>query len=163
MSFLFAIANFKVTDLFNTVGAPIGVIIAGTIFLQFLSSKYVGLFCTFAQLTKEYREHQKTAPRHTPLVTQIAIYRRRLWLLTWASWVAACALVILILPIIAGLLSLAFPEFITLKEIGLFCLVLGMCLIGGGVALELSESIVARHEIREELADLDEEARKCDC
>jgi hypothetical protein len=163
MNPLFGFENFKVTDLFNTVGAPIGVIIAGTIFLQFLSSKYVGLFSTFAQLTKEYREHQRTAPRHTPLVTQISIYRRRLWLLCWASWMAACALLTLILPIIAGLLSLAFPEILALKKIGLYFLVAGMCLIGGGVALEFWESVVARHEIREEMADLDEEAKKCAC
>lgn len=160
---LFAIADFKVTDLFNTVGAPIGVIIAGTIFLQFLSSKYCGLFTTYAQLTQEYRQHHREEPRHTPLICQIGIYHRRLWLLCWASWVAGLALIILILPIMAGMLSLAYPELMYLKVVGLICLFVGMFLIGTGVFLELWESIVACQEIREQMADLDAEAKQECC
>jgi hypothetical protein len=38
-----AVSDYKLTDLRSTAGATIGVITAGTIFLQFLISKYADL------------------------------------------------------------------------------------------------------------------------
>lgn len=49
------VAEYKLTDLLSSAGATIGVIIAGTIFLQFLNTKYDQLAGRYRELTKEYR------------------------------------------------------------------------------------------------------------
>ncbi|HEX4607740.1 MAG TPA: DUF2721 domain-containing protein [Urbifossiella sp.] len=153
---MFDASDYKLTDLLGSAGATIGVIIGGTIFLQFLSSKYVELANRLRELTREYRERKGDEPRHGPLADVIRIYRRRLMLLIRASWLAGGALLFFLAAVLAGGLSMAYPPVVAFKAVGSVGLLIGLLLIGAGVALELWESVLARHEIRDELADLDD-------
>jgi len=49
------------------------------------------------------------------------------------------------------------------KAIGSVSLLLGLVLMAAAVSLELAESVMARKEILEEIADLDEETRQLAC
>lgn len=155
-----SVSDYKLTDLLSSAGATIGVIIGGVIFLQFLSSKYVELANRYRDLTKAYREREGGDGRHGPLQYLIRVYRDRLWLLNRASWLAAAALLFFIAAVLAGGLSMAFPAAVAFKAIGSAGLLIGLILIGAAVTLELWESVLTRHEISSEVADLDHEAKK---
>lgn len=154
------ISDYKLTDLLSSAGATIGVIIGGVIFLQFLSSKYVELANRYRDLTKDYRDGRGGNERHGPLRYLIQVYHRRLWLLVRASWLAGAALLGFIIAVLAGGLSVAFPAVVTFKAVGSIGLLLGLLLIGAGMTVELWESVLARHEIGSEVADLDEPSKK---
>jgi hypothetical protein len=157
---LLTVAPYKLTDLLSSAGATIGIIIAGTIFLQFISTKHTELSGRYRQITGEYRGVNCEHGRHAPLRSQIWIYRRRLTLLNWASWFGAVALMCFLLAVMAGGFSLLYPPVVTIRTIGTAGLLTGMFLIGVAVFLELAESILSRKELVEEIADLDEEARQ---
>lgn len=154
------IAEYKLTDLLSSAGATIGVIIAGTIFLQFLSSKFTELGERYRELTQEYRGVSGEQTRHKPLRTQIRNYRHRLVLLNRASWLAAVALLCFLAAVLAGGLSLAFPPIRAFKVVGTAGLGAGLVLVAVAVALELCESVAARREILEEISDLDDEVKR---
>jgi|SRR5579883_589174 len=153
---LLEVASYKLTDLLNAAGATIGIIIGGTIFLQFLSSKADQLVTRYRGLTSEYRGQKPEGKRHAPLQSQISLYRRRLLLLIWASWLAGTALLFFLIAVLAGGASMLYPSVEVFKVIGTTGLALGLLLIFGGVALELWESILSRQELNEEVADLDD-------
>ncbi len=157
---LMAIAEYKLSDLLSSAGATIGVIIAGTIFLQFLSTKYTELAGRLREITSEYRGVGDNHGRHAPLQSQIKGYRRRLGLLNWASCLGAVALLCFLVAVLAGGLSLAFPPVRTIKAVGTVGLLVGLLLMAAAVTLELVESILARQEIWDEICDLDEEVRR---
>jgi hypothetical protein len=143
----------------SSAGATIGVILAGTIFLQVLSTKYTELSGRYREIAGEYRGVTGERDRHGPLRSQIQTYRLRLALLNRASWMGAVALLCLLSAVQAGGLSLIFPPVRAFKAIGTIGLYVGLLLMSAAVTLELVESIMAREEIGDEVADLDDEAR----
>jgi len=153
------VAAYKLTDLLSSAGATIGVIIAGTIFLQFLSTKYTELSKQYREITGEYRRLTGDHCRHGPVRTQIQVLHRRLVLLNRASWLGAVALLCLLSAVLAGGVSMLFPDWRTVLALGTAGLLAGLTLIGAAVAMELYETILAGAEIGEEVADLDEDAR----
>lgn len=155
--------EYKLTDLLSTAGATIGIIIAGTIFLQFINTKYLDLSGRYRELASEYRGVPGEHGRHAPLRSLIQRYRRRLVLLNRASWISAVALLCLLVAVLLGGLSILFPPIVALRAAGTFGLMLGLLLIAIAVFMNLMESIMARAEIGDEIADLDEEARQAAC
>lgn len=156
---LLVIANFDLKEILGSASAAIGIIIAGAIFLSFLSGKYAGLLGRYSQFTGEYRSHDGDGPRHGAVRTQISFYHRRLWLLGRATWCGGAAMLSLLIAVLAGALSIVLPHIASWKWIGSAGLFLGLGCMGIGVFLDLWENILARHEIGVEVADLDDEAR----
>jgi hypothetical protein len=154
------VSEYKLTDLLGSAGATVGVMIFGTIFLQFLSTKYVQLAGRYRQLTTEYRNGGAGESRHTILQSEIGLYRRRLRLINWGSWLAALALLCFLLAVLVGGLSMIFPPVVWLKAIGTIVLFPGLGLIGAAVLLELVESILGRRELSHAVEDLDDPARR---
>jgi hypothetical protein len=152
-------SDFKLEDLLSSAGATAGIIIAGMIFLQFLSSKYTELCGRYRELAVEYRDCCEDKPRHGPLQSEIRMYRRRLSLMNRASAVAAIALMGFLLAVLAGWGSILLPRWTFFKHIGIVSLLAGLALVAAAVAIELFEIILARHELHEETADLDDHAR----
>lgn len=153
------VSEYKLSDLLSSAGATIGIIIAGTIFLQFLSTKYTELIGQLRVIASEYRGKPDDQPRHGPLQGQIRLYRRRLVLLNWAATLGAVALLSLLAAVLAGACSMVYPSLRAIKTVGTVGLVVGLIIITAAVALELAETIMARKEIFEEIADLDDQAR----
>jgi hypothetical protein len=61
--------------------------------------------------------------------------------------------------VLTGGLSVLYPPQRIYKLIGTGGLFAGLALIGGAVSIELIEIILARHELGDESADLDDRAR----
>ncbi|MBX9677256.1 MAG: DUF2721 domain-containing protein [Gemmataceae bacterium] len=154
------IAEFKLTDLLSGAGATIGVIIAGVIFLQFLSSKYNELLNRYHTLTSDYRKGGAAETRHGILQSQIRLFRLRMRLINWASWIAAGAVNFFIIAVIAGGMSMVFPEAGIVKWIGACGLFLGLIAIAAAVFVKLYESVLARHDGNDEAGDLDDPAKR---
>lgn len=155
--------DYKLTDLLSTAGATIGIIIAGTIFLQFINTKYMDLAGRYRDLAKEYRGVPGEHGRHGPLRSLIRRYRRRLVLLNRAAWIAAVALLAFLSAVLVGGLSILFPPIVALRTTGTAGLMGGLILIAVAVLLNLIETVMARVEIGDEIADLDDEARQVAC
>lgn len=142
--------DYKLTDLLGAAGSTIGIIIAGAIFLQFLTTRYVDISGRFRALTGEYREGKLSGAREASLRTQIRLYRTRLQLVNWASWLGAGALLLFLLTLICGGLSLIWPAQVAFKVGGTVGLFLGLGSIMAAVVMHLVESFIARQEIAEE-------------
>jgi hypothetical protein len=155
----FSVSEYKLTDLLTSSGATIGVIIAGTIFLQFMSTKYTDLCSRYRELTGEYRGRREGEPRHGPLQSQIRMYRRRLMLMNRASCLAAVALLCFLVAVLAGGMSILQPPQRAYKFIGTASLFSGLILIAAAVALGIVETVLSRHELGDEIADLDDHVR----
>jgi hypothetical protein len=153
-------SGFKLTDLLSSAGSTIGIIISGTIFLQFMSTKYIELIGRYRELTCEYRGRKAGEVRHSLLQSQIRVLRRRLSLMNRASQLAAVALMSLIVAEMAGGISVLFPPVRAMKAVGTAGLFIGLVLICCAVALELTESLMSRNELGEEVGDLDDSARE---
>jgi hypothetical protein len=152
-------SGFKLIDLLSGAAATIGIIIAGTIFLGFLSSKGSELASRYRALTSEYRSGGAAEVRHGVLQGQICQYRRRLRLMNWAFWVATVALECFLASVLAGGINMVYPSLPLVTGIGVVGLFTGMVLMGIALALELFESVLSRGEIVDEVNDLDEPAR----
>lgn len=151
--------DYKLTDLLSSAGATIGIIIGGTIFLQFLSTKFTELTGSLRSLTADYRNRTDDEPRHAPLRRQIRLYGRRLVLLYWGATLGAVALLSLLGSVFSGALSMIFPSSRTIQLLGTGTLIVGLLLVAAAVTLELVETVIARREITDEIADLDDEAK----
>ena len=81
-------------------------------------------------------------------------------LLSRALWLAAVALLCLLLAALSGGLSMIYPPVVQIRTVGTTALLAGLLLIGIAVAIDLTESIMARKEIEYEIADLDDEVRQ---
>ena len=80
-----------------------------------------------------------------------------------ASWLAAVALLSLLAAVLIGGLSMLYPPVVAFKNAGTFTLMAGLFLIAVAVFLNLMESVMARTEIGDEIADIDDEARQAQC
>lgn len=156
-------AEYQLTDLLSSAGATIGVIIAGTIFLQFLSTKYTELAGRLREITNTYRAVDCEQGRHAPLQSLIRGYRRRLDLLSWASTTAAVALLCFLTAVMAGGLSMVRTGSRIVDRVGEVGLLLGLLMMAAGVLLELIENVLSRQEIGDEIADLDDDVKRRAC
>lgn len=156
---LLHVSEYKLTDVLSSAGATIGVIIAGTIFLQYLSTRYADLGSRYRDLTGEYRGRREDEPRHGSLQPQIRLYRRRLKLMNRATELAAVALLCFLVAVLAGGLSILNPPFRLFKVIGTAGVFGGLVLTAGAVSIQLWETMLARHELGDEIADLDDQIR----
>ncbi len=153
---LLEVSDYKLTDLLSSAGATIGVIIAGTIFLQFMSAKYMDLAGRYRTLTGEYRQGNSAEGRHGMLQAQIRAFRSRLHLMNNASWIAGVSLLCFLVAVLVGGLSMVYPPVRALKAVGSIGLFIGLVLMAAAVVLQITESVLARHEIGEEAGDLDD-------
>lgn len=157
---LLQFSDYKLTDLLSAAGATIGVIISGTIFLQFLSTKYMELASRYRELTQEYRGGGVGETRHGLLQRELSLYRRRLSMMNWGSWLAAVSLLFFLSAVLSGGFSMVYSSVAAFKVLGTVGLFLGLVIMGVAVLLELIESFLGRHEVRHEAADLDDPAKR---
>ncbi len=90
---------------------------------------------------------------------QLRLYRRRLQMMNWASWLAAVALLCFLGAVMAGGLSRVYPHAVALKLVGTAGILLGLVLMAVAALLELVESVLGRHEVGTESGDLDDSAK----
>ncbi len=69
------VSEYELTDELSSAGAAIGVIVAGTIFLQFTSTKCTDLCSRYRALTEEDRGRSEEEPRHGSLQSQIRFHK----------------------------------------------------------------------------------------
>ena len=125
----------QLTDWPSSAGATIGVIIGGTIFLQFLSTKYTDLCECYRELIDECRVRRQYEPRHGSLQSEIRMYRRRLTLMHVASTLAAVALFCFLGALASGDLPTVFPSQLSYKLRGTGGVFSGLVLVAAAAAI----------------------------
>lgn len=146
-------ADYKLADVLGIAGATIGIIIAGGVLLQCLSTKYIGVFERYRGLTGEYRTNHFSDPRRGSLRFQIACYRRQIAYLNFASLCVALALVLFLVTVAVAGLSVIFPAAMALRLAGTVTLFGGLLLIGAGVSLLACETMLQRRTTSKEVED----------
>ncbi|MBX9622910.1 MAG: DUF2721 domain-containing protein [Gemmataceae bacterium] len=146
-------------DLPKVAGAAasaVGLIIASTILVSFVSTRYTSALERYTDLTDGFRGYQDRNKRREALREQVRQYRRRLRLLSWASellcWVMICAVV----TVVAAGVSMVFPGHRGLDLAGAFTLLLTLSLDVVAIGLVVAETRIDRRAVEAEAMDLDE-------
>jgi hypothetical protein len=143
----------NVQNIASTIGATIGLVIACSIFLQMITTKFIAVFERFRALTAEYRDNDRSDKRNESLIKQIDIYRRRCQKLRLASNFITYSEFAFVATIILSGLATAFPNFAILTILAAATLLLGLAGMTASAYLEVAENTLNKQIIDSELHD----------
>jgi Na+/glutamate symporter len=152
---MFAMADFKLSDMLGIAGATIGIIIAAGVLLGAVVGRYSGVFERYRGLTGELRANHSSDPRRGSLNLQVNVYRKQIVYLNYGSLCLTLALLCFLLTVGIASLSVMFPEAMVLRSLGALGLFGGLLLIGVAVFLLLLDTLTERPLIVQETSDLD--------
>jgi hypothetical protein len=148
--------DYTLPALLGIAGATIALVIAGAILLQGFHNKYVQLFGHYRGLTGEYRGHEVSDPRRGSLKEQITNYRRRISYINTASVIMGLALLLFLFTIGVASLSVIYPDVRALRVLGTASLFVGLVFIVFAVCLDLTETVLSRRVIGDEVSDFND-------
>jgi len=151
---MFEVADYKLSDFLGIAGATIGIIIAGSVFLQCLITRYTAIFDRYRALTGEHRENHASDSRRSSLLKQISTYRRQIRHLNTASMCVAASLFLFVFTVATASLSVIFPKAMPLRTIGTLSLMGGLLLIGLSTVLVAVQAYLERMLIGKEVEDI---------
>jgi uncharacterized protein DUF2721 len=154
--------EINLKDIGGTAGSSVSLIIACTIFLHQLITKFVSSADRLRVLTQEYREYSEDDARKASLADQITLYYHRTHWIRHALCTVAIGEFFFILVIIASCLSVLMPASNAVGIIGLVALFLGLAAIAVGTAIEIYENYYFKFVIDSELSDFPELPQKTD-
>lgn len=146
--------NLELKDMASTAGATVGLVIATSIFLQLLTTKYIAIYDKYRVLTGEYRAGNPADPRRASLREQIAIYHKRCHRIRRASSWLIYGEFSFLGTILFACLTIVFPQVGFIKVAGACTMMVGLIAVGVGAAYELSENEISNLEVESELSDL---------
>jgi hypothetical protein len=136
--------------------APVSLVIATSIFLHMLTSRYVPMYDRLRALTDEYRRNPEKDSRRSSIRQQISVYDKRIKALQkasmWLNWAVVCFLG----TVGASGASIVYPEVTVLPLAGIATMAGGLLLILGAVGCELYENRLSSLALRTELFEFPE-------
>jgi hypothetical protein len=145
--------RFDLAKLVGSASAPVALIIATSIFLSNLTTKYDAMFAAARALFVEYRDDNHGHTRRRLLSTQLQLYGRRLRLLMAATETLTLSIVSFIGTVALTSISILVPTSLAWKVATAISLGAGLLLLGTAVLFEFVENRLARFALR---ADFDE-------
>jgi hypothetical protein len=142
-----------IQNIASTIGATIGLVIACSIFLQMITTKFIAVFDRYRALTGEYRDQGPAGKRKESLEKQIDIYYRRCHKLRLASDFVTYSEFAFVATIIFSGLGTALPNSLTIKILASATLLLGLAGLTISAWLEASENNLNKYIIDTELHD----------
>ena len=147
------LADYQLADLLSIAGATIGIIIAGGVLLQCMSTKYIGVFDRYRALTTEFRGANLSDQRRGSLKQQIMCYSKQITFLNYASLAVVLAVLCFLVVVATASLSVMFPRTMAFRFIGTAGLFAGLLCNAVGAGLFLFETLLQRATITKELSD----------
>ena len=142
------------SDIAGTAGATVGLVIATSIFLQMLTTKFISIFERYRGLTGELRGlKDDDGQRRQSLREQITLYQRRSHYIRIASCILTYTEFAFLGTIILASLSVLWPDQVFLQVLGGITMAGGLIGIGVAAGLEISENRLSRAAIESELKD----------
>lgn len=146
--------KFDVAEFVGAASAPVALIIATSIFLSNLGTKYGMLGTVFRQISTEFREHDEPESlRNRTLHEQLSLHAKRLRLLMRASFWLGIAIICFIATVVFTGVSMVFPEvmaFVILTTVFSFA---GAGILATTVVMELVENHCAQKALILETAE----------
>jgi hypothetical protein len=147
--------NIDLGKVVGTATATVALIIASSIFLQNLSTKYLALMGRLGQLTEEVRKSRPGGVRGASLRELIGTTEQQCQLVRVGSMYLEWAVLTFVITVVSASLSTAFPAVGAAKLIGGCSLVVGLVLLSISVVYEMRENWLSKALFRSEIADLD--------
>ena len=142
--------------LVNVAQAPVSLVIATSIFLHMLTSRYVPMYDRLRALTDEYRKDPRDHSRQSSIQQQIRLYEKRIKATQAASVWLNVAVVCFLGTVCASATTIIYPQNVPLRLAGLISMALGILLLLIAIAYELYEDRFSRAALRIELSEFPE-------
>jgi hypothetical protein len=152
--------EFQLKDLAGTAGSTVGLIIATSIFLQVITTKFASTFDRYRALTGEFRNSDPSDERKKSLEDQIRLYFRRCMNLQQASLLLILAEFCFLAAVLLVCSSIVFPQFNWIKFAGAATLLAGLALITFSAGLELQENQLSGKAIESEMNDMGQKLKE---
>src|SRR5215213_4940162 len=117
------------TQVSQSANAAVSLVIACTIFLHQLVTKYVAIGDRLRQLTDELRQHDDEGQRHHSLREQVGLYHDRAQTIRRALFWLAIAEFAFIVVIVLSVLDIVVPGYTPIEAAGIGFTIFGLALI----------------------------------
>jgi uncharacterized membrane protein len=146
--------QIDVAKLVGAASAPVALIIATSIFLSNLGTKYAMMAGWFRQVSEEFRNIQdKNGLRAQSLQNQIGLYSHRLRLLMKATLWLTVSIICFIATVLFTSVSVLMPKAMVWPWVTVACSFAGMLLLGYSVFIEMEENRRAKEGLVLETAE----------
>lgn len=143
-------------DIAGTAGATVGLVIACSIYLQTLTSRFADTLNRYLTLCGERRGGQLSAERRRSVDAQIALNRGRCTDIQRATYLLGLGELSFLSTIVMASLSIVLPQVHTLAFVGSGTMGAGLLAIATAVVLDLRQQHVITEDLELESADLPE-------
>jgi hypothetical protein len=145
------IADFG--KLVSAAQAPVSLIIATSIFLHMLTSRYVPMIERFRRLTEEFRKLQGEGERYDSLRRQIELQAQRIRASHFASRCLSLGVISFVITLVASGASIIYPKVFWVRGIGLLSMGLGLVLLVMATCYELYQDSLSNTVLSIELSE----------
>jgi hypothetical protein len=152
------VADLDISRFVGAASAPVALIIATSIFLSNLTTKWWAMTGVYRALSGEYRgSHEHADSRSVNVRTQLECYSRRLALLMRATLLLTLAILAFILTVIFTGINMIFPKNPPLEYLTVAMSFCGLLLLATSVVAELVENEIGKRIGPLETGDFDRE------
>jgi hypothetical protein len=151
-----ALYKADIGKIVSVASAPVSLVIATSIFLHMLTSRYEAIYDRLRDLTDEYRKGAKDDQRRTSLREQISLYARRIRVTQAASRWLSIAVISFLVTVAASAFNIVYPSSFAVRLTGMFTLAFGIFLLTLSVVFELYEDHLTQTTLRTELSEFPE-------
>ncbi|MCJ2116575.1 DUF2721 domain-containing protein [Methylobacterium sp. J-001] len=146
--------NLDLANILKVIGPAASIIFAAWIFMGFLQVRYDSAIDRYRELIEKYRTSELSESRKANMRDQIFRYKRRCELMGYANIIGLTSAILLIITLIAGGLSLAFPDDNVFKYVSLSLALIGLSLVIVATAIVMREGVITNRQIYNELLDI---------
>lgn len=133
--------------------APVSLVIAASIFLHMITSRFVPMLDRLRALTAEYRGEPQKDERRQSIKKQIALYTARTRLTQAASSLLNCAVCSFLVTVSASSAAVIYPDTLVLRLTGILSMAAGILLMVAAIFCELYEVHISRAALKAELSE----------
>lgn len=142
-------------DIAGTAGATVGLVIACSIYLQTLTSRFADTMNRYQTLCAEHRGTTPSAKRRRCVEAQIALNRGRCTDIQRATQILGVGELCFLATIVFTSLSVTLPKVAILALTGSITMLGGLLLVGAAVILDLRQQRVITTDLQLEGTDLE--------
>jgi polyferredoxin len=146
--------HLDVAKFVGAASAPVALIIATSIFLSNLTTKWWSMTGAFRSLTGEYRGAEIDGHRKDSVKRQLKLYDRRLRLLMRATLLLTLAIISFIFTVLFTGITTLFPNSAVLQVLTVGLSFAGLAFLASSVLAELIENSLGKQVL--ELEQIDE-------
>lgn len=147
--------DFDIKAVLDAVGPTASLLFAAWIFLQYLNQRYIESVKRLRALIRERRDRPGDAEGSDSLDDQVAMYRRRCFLMSRATSIGLVGAILLLATLISAAVVTVFDGPAWLSAAACFGAMIGLALVLVATGFVLVENRLIETALRSELSDVD--------